>query len=117
MKRDNGRKAIYEIVEDTQRHYKAKEEGKGMFPEAHGHVSANVGEIMAVAMAEAGAYAFVLGGRKACETDYLAAQGASFPEVTNEEMMAFNRKTMKKVMEEEDEWRRYAEIAMFFKRK
>ena len=80
-------------------------------------MSANVGDIMAAAMAAAGSFALVMGGRTACETDYLAASGAKFPEtVTREQMEAFNRETLKPCMDEEDEWRRYAAIAGFWRR-
>ncbi len=77
----------------------------------------NVGELMAAAMAAAGSIALRMGGRTACETDYLAARGARFPEsVTYEQMVAFNRRTMKPVMEEADEMARYAAIAGFWRR-
>ena len=80
-------------------------------------MSANVGDLMAVAMAAAGTFALVTGGRTACETDYLAASGATFPaSVTYEQMVDFNRRTLKPCMSEEDEWRRYAAIAGFWRR-
>lgn len=76
----------------------------------------NVGELMAAAMAAAGSIALRMGGRTACETDYLAASGARFPaSVTYEQMVAFNRRTMKPVMEESDEMARYAAIAEFWR--
>ena len=78
---------------------------------------ANVGEAMAVAMAAAGAYAFCVGGATPCETDYLAAAGATFPaDVTREELEEFNRLTMSDDMDEADEHARYAAIALFFRR-
>lgn len=81
-------------------------------------VTPNVGDIMAAAMAAAGTFAIVTGGRTACETDYLAASGAIFPAtVTYQQMVAFNRETMKPVMEEADEMARYAAIARFFRRR
>lgn len=77
----------------------------------------NVGDLMAAAMAAAGSFALAIGGSRACETDYLAASGAKFPEtVTVEQMEAFNRDTLKPYMDEEDEWRRYAAIAGFWRR-
>ena len=78
--------------------------------------TANVGDIMAEALAAAGAFAFTTGGRTACETDYLAAKGETFPaSVTIEEMVAFNRRTLKPDMDEADEMRRYAAIAQFWR--
>ena len=41
----------------------------------------SVGDLMAAAIAAAGQNVLLLGGRRACETDYLAACGATFPEV------------------------------------
>jgi len=78
-------------------------------------VSANVGELMAAALAAAGSYAIVTGGRVPCETDYLAARGATFPaHVTYEQMVDFNRRTLKPDMDEADEHARYRQIASFF---
>lgn len=78
----------------------------------------NVGDLMAAAMAAAGSFAMVMGGRTACETDYLAAQGATFPAtVTYEQMVDFNRRTLKPEMDEADEMARYAAIARFFNRR
>lgn len=75
----------------------------------------NVGALMAAALAAAGSYAIVTGGRVPCETDYLAASGATFPaSVTYAEMEDFNRRTLKPVMDEADEYARYAQIAVFF---
>ena len=79
-------------------------------------VSANVGDLMAAALAAAGSFALVTGGRVACETDYLAASGATFPaDVTREEMEEFNRATLKPDMSEADEMARYASIAHFWR--
>ena len=79
--------------------------------------SANVGELMAVALAAAGSSALVTGGRTACETDYLAASGATFPaSVTVKQMVEFNRRTLKPYMDEADEMARYAAIAGFWRR-
>lgn len=76
----------------------------------------NVGDLMAAAMAAAGSFALVMGGRTACETDYLAAQGATFPtDVTYEQMVDFNRRTLRPEMDEADEMARYAEIAKFWR--
>lgn len=78
-------------------------------------VSANVGELMAAALAAAGSYAIVTGGREPCETDYLAARGATFPaHVTYEQMVDFNSRTLKPDMDEADEHARYRLIADFF---
>lgn len=78
--------------------------------------SANVGDLMIAALAAAGSFAVVTGGRTACETDYLAARGATFPAtVTYEEMVEFNRRTLKPEMDEADEMRRYAAIAQFWR--
>ena len=79
-------------------------------------VSANVGDIMAAALAAAGSFAFCVGGRTPCETDYLAASGAVFPPVPVEELERFNRETLRPDMDEADEMRRYAAIAKFFRR-
>ena len=79
-------------------------------------VSANVGDIMAAALAAAGSFAFCVGGCTPCETDYLAAAGATFPPVPIEELERFNRETMREYMDEAAEHRRYAKIALFFRR-
>jgi len=79
-------------------------------------VSANVGDIMAAALAAAGSYALCIGGSTACETDYLAASGAVFPPVPAEELERFNRETMHDFMDEAAEHRRYEQIALFFRR-
>ena len=85
-------------------------------PETNCRVSANVGDLMAVALAAAGCYAIRLGGATACETDYLAASGATFPaHVTYEQMVDFNRRTLKPDMDEADEMARYASIAHFWR--
>lgn len=86
-------------------------------PAINCRVSANVGDIMAAALAAAGSYAFVRGGVYACETDYLAASGAVFPsDVTLAEMEAFNRATLRDNMDESAEYERYRKIARFFRR-
>ena len=80
-------------------------------------VSANVGDIMAVALAAAGTYAIRLGGSTACKTDYLAASGATFPaDVPIAELDEFNRRTLRDDMDESAEHERYAQIAQFFGR-
>lgn len=79
-------------------------------------ITANVGDLMAAALAAAGSYAIRLGGSVACETDYLAASGATFPaHVTYEQMVDFNRRTLKPDMDEADEMARYASIAYFWR--
>ena len=76
----------------------------------------NVGELMAAELAAAGLYARCIGGRTACETDYLVAQGATFPaDVTYKQMVDFNRRTMKQIMTEADEVKRYEKIAEFWR--
>ena len=86
-------------------------------PEINYRVSANVGDLMAAALAAAGSYAIRLGGSVACETDYLAASGATFPDVPIDELIAFNAETLRPVMDEHLEMRRYAAIAGFFREK
>ena len=77
----------------------------------------NVGALMAAALAAAGSYAICMGGRTACETDYLAASGATFPaSVPLAELEEFNRRTLCEVMDEAAEHERYAKIAQFFRR-
>lgn len=77
----------------------------------------SIGEMIAAEIAAAGKMPLVFGGAIPCETDYLAASGATFPaSVTREEMLAFNRATLRPEMDEADEWRRYAAIAKFFGR-
>lgn len=54
----------------------------------------SVGDMMAVAMAAAGASICDFAGRVPCETDYLAISGAKFPEsVTLKQIERFNRAT------------------------
>lgn len=80
-------------------------------------VSANVGDIMAAALAAAGSYALCIGGHTACETDYLAASGATFPaDVPIAELEEFNRRTLRDDMDESAEHERYAQVALFFGR-
>ena len=75
----------------------------------------NVGEMAAAMLAAAGATLCDFAGRVACETDYLAISGATFPaDVTREEMEDFNRRTLRETMDEADEQARYAAIAGFF---
>ena len=95
--------------EDVQRDYTD--------PETDCRVSANVGDLMAVALAAAGSFAFCIGGRTACETDFLAASGATFPPVPIEELERFNRETMRDFMDESAEHERYRKIAKFFHRR
>lgn len=77
----------------------------------------NVGELLAAEMAAAGTQALVLGGQTPCETDYLAASGATFPaDVPRAELEKFNRETLREVMDEKTEMERYAAIATFFRR-
>lgn len=77
----------------------------------------NVGAMAAAMLAAAGATLCDVAGRVACETDYLAISGATFPaDVTREEMEDFNRRTICDVMDEADERARYAAIAGFWRR-
>ena len=86
-------------------------------PEINYRVSANVGDLMAAALAAAGSYAIRIGGSVACETDYLAASGATFPaDVPIADLVAFNHATLIDDMDEYHEMRRYAAIAGFFRR-
>lgn len=76
----------------------------------------NVGAMTAAMLAAAGATLCDSAGRVACETDYLAISGATFPaDVTREEMEDFNRRTLKPDMSEADEMARYASIAHFWR--
>lgn len=75
----------------------------------------NVGALAAAMFAAAGATLCDSAGRVACETDYLAISGATFPaDVTREELDEFNRRTLRDVMDEADERARYEAIAEFF---
>ena len=102
-------------VDDVRRHKEALDFNPTL-PGVDCRVSANVGDLMAAAMAAAGTFALVLGGRTACETDYLAASGATFPDVPLAELEAFNRRTLRADMDETAEHSRYAQIAEFFRR-
>ena len=111
------RKTDWQIVDDIAKTIAAKEVNR-TDPDVDCRVSPNVGELMAAAMAAAGSYAFRMGGREACETDFLAASGATFPtEITKEEMDMFNKETMSDFMDEEREFIRYKKIALFFNRR
>jgi len=77
---------------------------------------ANLGE-MTLEMLMAAGIVLPSGERITCETDYLAMRGKKFPEdVTRSEMEDFNRRTLKPVMDEAAERKRYEAIAEFFKR-
>lgn len=80
-------------------------------------VAANVGDVMAAAMAAAGMTLCNPACRIRCETDYLAISGATFPDVPSAELDSFNKKTLKPVMTEADEFDRYRLIATFFHRR
>ena len=85
---------------------------------ANESLTASVGALVAAAMAAAGQSPILMGGRIMCETDYLAASGATFPaSVTRDEMERFNRRTLREVMTEEDDMRRYAAIASFWRKR
>lgn len=77
----------------------------------------SVGDMMAAAIAAAGQNVLRLGGSTACETDYLAACGATFPaDVPLADLVAFDHATLCADMDEYHEMRRYAAIAGFFRR-
>lgn len=109
------RRGIWQLVKDIRRveDYKANTI-LAQIPKAHSKVSANVGELIAVALAAVGALPAYIGGSTPCETDYLAASGAVFPSITVEQAEAFNRATMREEMDEAAEMRRYRMIADFF---
>ena len=101
---------------DDVRRVSAYAESAHIDPEINCRVSANVGDIMAAALAAAGSFALCVGGFRPCETDYLAASGAVFPTVPVEELERFNRETMRDFMDEAAEHLRYEKIALFFRR-
>lgn len=81
-------------------------------------IGPNVGSALAAALAAAGIVACDPARRVACETDYLAISGATFPrDIPRAELVAFNRATLHSNMTEADEWSRYCRIANFFHRK
>ena len=108
-------KALWQLMKDVQRveEFKMSTILSNM-PEADGRVSSNVGEMISAALMAVGAVPAVIGGSVPCETDYLAASGAVFPEVSIEEMESFNKATIYANMSEDDEQRRYIAIAKFF---
>ncbi len=101
---------------DDVRRVSAYAESAHIDPAIDCRVSANVGDIMAAALAAAGSFAFCIGGCTPCETDYLAASGAVFPPVPVEELERFNRETMRDFMDERAEHERYAKVARFFRK-
>lgn len=109
------RNRLWQHIKDVRRvaDHKANKILSNM-PEADEKVSANVGELMAAALAAAGTLNIICGGSTPCETDYLAAQGATFPSVSREALEEFNRRTMFEAMDEAAEMRRYRMIAEFF---
>ena len=110
-------KALWQLMKDVQRveEYKMGAVLSNM-PEADERVSGNVGQMISAALMAVGAVPAVIGGSVPCETDYLAASGAVFPEVSIEEMESFNQATLFANMSEDDEQRRYIAIAKFFHR-
>ena len=108
-------KALWQLMKDVQRVEEFKMNAVlSKMPEADGRVSSNVGEMISAALMAVGALPAVIGGSVPCETDYLAASGAVFPEVSIEEMESFNQATIFANMSEDDEQRRYIAIAKFF---
>ena len=84
-------------------------------PDDTPNFGASSGQMAAAVLAAAGVTLCNFAGRVKCETDYLAISGATFPaDITREEMEAFNRRTLRAVMDEADEQARYAAIAGFF---
>ena len=79
-------------------------------------IAANVGDMVAEAMAAAGMMLCDPACRISCETDYLAISGMTFPDVPFDELDAFNKKTLKPNMTEADEFNRYRLIVTFFHR-
>ena len=111
------RKELWQLMKDVQRVEEFKMSAiLSNMPEADGRVSSNVGEMISAALMAVGAVPAVIGGSAPCETDYLAASGAVFPEVSIEEMESFNQATLFANMSEDDEQRRYIAIAKFFHR-
>lgn len=110
------RNSLWQHIKDVRRvaDYKTNKILANM-PKADDKVSADVGELIATALAAAGTLNIICGGATPCETDYLAAQGATFPEVSHEVLEDFNRRTMFAVMDESAEMRRYQMIAEFFR--
>ena len=75
---------------------------------------ANFGEQFAVALAAAGQSELNVAGRRPCETDYLVAQGARFPDGRGEDVLEhFNRVTLQ-LAEDVQEEARYEIVAAFF---
>ena len=110
-------KALWQLMKDVQRVEKFKMNAVlSKMPEADGRVSSNVGEMISAALMAVGAVPAVIGGSVPCETDYLAASGAVFPEVSIDDMESFSQATLFANMSEDDEQRRYIAIAKFFHR-
>lgn len=86
----------------------------GGSPNGSKGLGANIGEMMAVMMAAAGASICNFAGARPCETDYLAVSGAKFPEQTSQEMIQeFNDITMRLPDDEASEVR-YEMMSVFF---
>ena len=93
-RRRSGSGAAWQHMDDVRRYLEAWD----FNPTAPGvdcRVSANVGDIMAAAMAAAGLSALTMCGAAICETDYLFASGATFPAtVTMEQIERFSHATL-----------------------
>ena len=85
----------------------------GGSPNGSKGLGANIGEMMAVMMAAAGATLVNFAGSLPCETDYLAVSGAKFPETSMEMMQKFNDITMRLPSDEASEIR-YEMMSVFF---
>ena len=108
------RQSVSDYADVVQWRDRGEDYGKGE-PTDTMPFGGNVGAMAAAMLAAAGATLCDFAGRVACETDYLAISGATFPaDVTREEMEEFNRRTLRAVMDEADEQARYAAIAGFF---
>ena len=111
-------KRISEIeLHDMQAQAEYRGDGERFEAVSTSGFGASVGSVMAAALAAAGATVCDFAGRKICETDYLAISGARFPEVSADELVAFNEATLKPNMTEADEFDRYRKIAVFFHRR
>ena len=107
----------YAMFDDVRRVAGFREQEQAKHTEPTDGFGGNVGAMAAAMLAAAGTMLCNFAGRVACETDYLAISGATFPaDVTREEMEDFNHRTLKPDMDEADEQARYAAIAGFWRR-
>lgn len=105
----------YVMFDDVRRVAGFREQEQAKHTEPTDRFGGNVGAMAAAALAAAGATLCDFAGRVTCETDYLAISGASFPaDIPMDELLAFNRRTLRENMTEADERARYEKIADFF---